>query len=62
MYYCEIATKSGHKISAKRRSLIVRCCLLFGLCQTRHALALCPELSHDRDFARENRGVTLVVL
>ncbi|WP_308753902.1 Smr/MutS family protein [uncultured Anaerotruncus sp.] len=30
--------------------------------QARHALALCPELSHDRDFARENRGVTLVVL
>ena len=41
MYYREIGTKSGYKISAKRRSLIVRCCLLFGLCQTRHALALC---------------------
>lgn len=30
--------------------------------QARHALALCPELSHDRDYSRENRGVTLVVL
>ena len=30
--------------------------------QARNALALCPELSRDRDFARENRGVTLVVL
>ena len=26
----EAATKSGHKISAKRRNLIVRCCLMRG--------------------------------
>lgn len=28
----------------------------------RHAIDLCPALSHDRDYSRCNQGITVVIL